>query len=59
MKRMLAAVLLACTLGGCASMPAATAISLAAVGVSAGALAVTAYHNCRADGGCKAIKLPK
>jgi hypothetical protein len=57
--RRVVVIALALSLCGCAGLPAATVISLSAVGVSAGALAVTAYHNCRSDGGCKDVPLPK
>jgi hypothetical protein len=59
MKKIAVIALLACSLGGCASIPATTAIALGSLGVATGALAVNAYHNCRADGGCKDIQLPK
>jgi hypothetical protein len=57
--RALAALALALSLGGCASVPLATGIALTGVGISATALAVTAYHNCRGDGGCRDVPLPK
>lgn len=53
------ALLLACSLGGCVTVPLATGIALAGAGLSAGALGSTLYHNCRGDGGCKGIPLPK
>jgi len=53
------ALVLACSLGGCAALPLATGLAVAGVGISAGALAITAYHNCKADGGCKEVQLPK
>jgi uncharacterized protein YceK len=51
--------LTAISLGGCATVPLATGIAIAGVGISATALGVTAYNNCRNQGGCKAIPLPK
>jgi hypothetical protein len=57
--RIALALLLACSLGGCASVPLATGLAIAGLGVSGGALAVSAYHNCRADGGCRDVPLPK
>lgn len=61
MSKVCAAVALtaALCLGGCASVPLATGIALGSLGVAGAGLAVSAYHNCRADGGCKDIKLPK
>jgi hypothetical protein len=53
------ALLLAVSLAGCASVPLATGLAIGSLGVAGTALAVSAYHNCRADGGCKAIPLPK
>lgn len=57
--KMVIALLLACMLGGCASVPLATGIALGSLGVAGTALAVSAYHDCRGDGGCKGIPLPK
>jgi uncharacterized protein YceK len=51
-------LILALSLGGCASIPLATQLTIAGIGVSGAALAVSAYHDCRADGGCK-TPLPK
>jgi uncharacterized protein YceK len=51
--------MVALSLGGCASVPLATGLAVAGVGISAAALGVSAYHNCRADGGCKDVPLPK
>lgn len=53
--RFLAAALLIATLAGCAALPplAWVAIGSAAVGST-----ITAVHDCRVDGGCKAIPLP-
>jgi hypothetical protein len=56
--RKLALLLSVCAmLSGC-GLPAATIIALGAVGVSGGTLGLTAYHDCKMDGGCKAIPLP-
>ncbi|SHG90264.1 hypothetical protein [Bradyrhizobium erythrophlei] len=66
MKKIAVIALLACSLGGCASVPLATGLAVAGVAISAGSLAVAtgtlsmnAVHNCKADGGCKDVKLPK
>lgn len=59
MKQFAVIALLACALGGCASVPLATGIAAGSLGVAATALAVSAYHDCRGDGGCKATPLPK
>jgi len=57
--KMLIAMLLAASLGGCASIAPATAIALGTAVVGAGSLAVTALHDCKSDGGCKTIPMPK
>lgn len=59
MKRIAIIVLLTTLLGGCASVPLATGLAVGSLGVAGAALAVNAFHNCRADGGCKATPLPK
>lgn len=59
MKRIAIIVLLTTLLGGCASVPLATGLAVGSLGVAGAALAVNAFHNCRADGGCKAAPLPK
>lgn len=56
----LAASLLAATLvGGCAAVPAATAIAAGSAGIAAASLGLSAYHDCRQDGGCKKVPLPR
>jgi hypothetical protein len=57
--RLMMFALLACSLGGCASVPLATGLAVGSLGVAGAALAVNAYHDCKADGGCKAVPLPK
>lgn len=61
MRRSIAVALLLAVsmLRGCASIPLATGVAIRAAGVAAGSLAVAAYHDCRQDGGCKAVPLPK
>jgi hypothetical protein len=55
----LAAVLLA--LGGCAALPpwVVVGLTVGAAGVTAGTLGLNAFHDCRQDGGCKGVPLPK
>jgi hypothetical protein len=57
--KMTLALLLACALGGCASVPLATGLAVGSLGIAGAALAVNAYHDCKADGGCKEVPLPK
>lgn len=59
MKKIVALALLTLSLGGCASVPLATGIAIGGLAVAGTSLAVNAYHQCRADGGCKAVPLPK
>jgi hypothetical protein len=62
--RVLAAIVLALGLGGCAiaALPIAAQVPLwgaIATGTAAtGMLTVTAIHDCKADNGCKAVSLP-
>jgi hypothetical protein len=54
----LAALAFAFALSGCAAVPLATGIAVAGAVVGAGGLALSGIHDCKADGGCKAIPLP-
>jgi hypothetical protein len=58
-KKVAVITLLACSLGGCASVPLATGIAIGSLVVAGTTLGLNAYHDCRQDGGCKIVKPPK
>ena len=51
-----AAMILA--LSGCAAIPLATGLALGVAAVGAGGLVLSGIHDCKQDGGCKAVPLP-
>jgi len=48
----------ALTLAGSAAVPLATGIALTTAAVGAGGLVLSGIHDCKHDGGCKAMPLP-
>lgn len=48
----------ALALGGCAAVPLTTVLAISAGVVGASGLVLSGVHDCKADGGCKAIPLP-
>jgi uncharacterized protein YceK len=53
--RFLALAALMVTLQGCAAIPVTAWVALGSAAAGAG---ITAFHDCRQDGGCRAIPLP-
>jgi hypothetical protein len=59
MKKIAVIVLLAFSLGGCASVPLATGVAIGSLIIAGTTLELNAYHDCRQDGGCKIVRPPK